>query len=225
MSSATFSQTRTQALNLEKKTESLLSRYSKYQNSDISGEANDEETQLVEEITDLLTKRDSLINKLNRISDSDSNISTSKLQQLTRHKEILNDQKLSFSKIQSKILDERNRSNLLFLVRSDINAHKQRSTNYQQNSFNDNDYILDERTRVDNTNSFADRLLRSAYETRDELLQQRVHLNNASSKMMGVLSSIPGINVLISKINTRRKRDTLILASVISVCILFLFFF
>lgn len=231
MSSTSFTQARTQALNLEKQTESLLSKYSRINSNNLnslSTPATIEETNLVEQISDLLIKRDSIINKLNRISETDSNLSTSKLQQLTRHKEILNDQKISFTKIQNKYLDERNRNNLLFLVRSDINEHKQRVTSNSStnnNNANDNDYILDERLRVDNANSLANRLLTSAYETRDELYNQRVHLNNASTKMMGVLSSIPGLNVLISKINTRRKRDTLILASVIATCIVILFLF
>ncbi|MGG6498071.1 UNVERIFIED_CONTAM: hypothetical protein NY603_34615, partial [Bacteroidetes bacterium 56_B9] len=75
---------------------------------------------------------------------------------------------------------------------------------------NDNDYILDEARRVDNANSFADRLLQQAFETRDELYNQRVFLQNASSRIQNTLQTIPGVNVLISRINTRRRRDTLI---------------
>lgn len=228
MSSLSFTQTRATVLNLEKQTESLLSRYSKFQNNINSVSSSSEEEELVRKINEILIKRDELISKLTKISEIDVNLSTSKLQQLTRHKEILHDQKNSFVKIQNKISEERNRSNLLFSVRSDINEHKQRVTASTTNSSvpgNDNDYILDERTRVDNANSFADRLLQSAYETRDELYQQRFYLNNAQTRMLGVLQTFPGLNVLVSKINTRRKRDTLILASVISFCIIFLFFF
>lgn len=225
MSSLSFTQTRATVLNLEKQTETLLSKYSKFQNNVNSVSSSQEEEQLVTKINEILVKRDELISKLTKISEIDVNLSTSKLQQLTRHKEILQDQKNSFVKIQNKILEERNRSNLLFSVRSDINEHKQRVTAASSVPGNDNDYILDERTRVDNANSFADRLLQSAYETRDDLYQQRFYLNNAQTRMLGVLQTFPGLNVLVSKINTRRKRDTLILASVISLCIIFLFFF
>lgn len=223
MSSATFSQTRNSALTLEKQTETLLGQYSKLQLVGNTVEPSDEENSLVDQINEVLQKREEVINKLNRTSEVDMTISTSKLQQLQRHKEVLVEHKNSFAKIQGKINEGRNRNNLLFSIRSDILAHKQRNVSASADS--DNDYILDERRRVDNANSFADRLLQQAYETRDELYSQRAYLLNASTRVQGVLLSIPGINVLVSKINTRRKRDTLILASVISLCIIGLFFF
>ncbi|ODV78853.1 V-snare-domain-containing protein [Suhomyces tanzawaensis NRRL Y-17324] len=223
MSSATFSQTRSQALNLEKQTELLLSQYSRFQAA-VTPEAGPDELRVLAGIKQLLEKRDDTITKLNRITEAqDINaVSTSKLQQLTRHKEILNDHRKSYLKMEAAIQDERNKNNLLFSVRSDITAHKKRTE--QGASLNANDYILDERVRVDSANSFADRLLQQAYHTRDELYSQRQYLAGAQLRMLGAVQAVPGINVLISKINTRRKRDTLILATVISVCILLLFF-
>ncbi|EGW30022.1 uncharacterized protein SPAPADRAFT_63640 [Spathaspora passalidarum NRRL Y-27907] len=223
MSSSTFAQTRSQALNLEKQTEQLLSQYSQFLTQQ-NVEPNEEEVSVKAAIQEILTKRDSIINKLNRIGESMDNLSTSKLQQLTRHREILHDHKLAFTKIEDTIQNDRNRNNLLFSVRSDINAHRQQTTE-GHSEINAHDYILDERQRVDSANSFAERLLQSAFNTRDELLNQRQYLNNAQAKMFSTLQHIPGINVLISKINTRRKRDTLILASVIAFCIILLFFF
>ncbi|EMG45698.1 putative membrane-anchored Golgi SNARE protein, partial [Candida maltosa Xu316] len=219
MSSSTFSQTRTQALGLEKQTEQLLSKFSQFQHQQTLDLTNDEIT-IKQQIEDILLKRDTIISKLNRISEVEPNLSTSKLQQLTRHKEKLNDDHLSFTKITNNINDERNKNNLLFNVQNDLNTHKQR----QQREMNGNDYILEESQRVDNVNSIADRLLQGAFATRDELLNQRQYLNNAQSRIQSSLQRIPGLNVLISKINTRRKRDTLILATVIAVCILLLFF-
>lgn len=223
MSSATFAQTRSQALNLEKQTEALLLHYSKFQTSTGVAESA-EETKLVSDIQDIVARRDAVLGQINRISEAEGNLSTSKLQQLQRHKEILADHKLLFRKINLKIVDERNRNNLLFLVRSDINEHKQRHTSNNPNAgaASADDYILDERVRVDNVNNFAERLLNQAYQTRDELYNQRFYLQNAQLRMSGVLLSFPGINTVISKINTRRKRDTLILASVIALCIVML---
>lgn len=225
MSSATFTQTRSQALSLEKHADTLLSRYSAFQNLSNTS-SSDEENELSDSIFENLQKRENVVNTLNRISETDTNLSTSKLQQLQRHKEVLSEHKRSYTKIQGVIKEERNRNNLLFSVRSDINAHRERSSNNSNNrDLNANDYILDERVRADNANSFAERLLQQAYNTRDELYSQRAHLSNAQLRMMGAVQLIPGINVLISRINTRRKRDTLILATVIAICILVLFFF
>lgn len=223
MSSSTFTQTRSQALSLEKQTEQLLSKFSQFQqqqqqNQSQSLDITQEEITIRQQIEEIFQKRDAIILKLNRISEVEPNLSTSKLQQLTRHKEKLNDDNLSFTKIINNIEDERNKNNLLFNVHRDINHHK------QQRNLDGNAYILEESERVNNVNSIADRLLQGAFATRDELLNQRQYLNNAQLQVVSTMQNIPGLNVLISKINTRRKRDTLILASVIAICILFLFF-
>ena len=223
MSSSTFSQTRSQALSLEKQTEQLLSKFSQFQqqqqqNQSQSLDITPEETIIRQQIEEIFQKRNAIILKLNRISEVEPNLSTSKLQQLTRHKEKLNDDNLSFTKIINNIEDERNKNNLLFNVHRDINHHK------QQRNIDGNAYILEESERVNNVNSIADRLLQGAFATRDELLNQRQYLNNAQLQVLSTMQNIPGLNVLISKINIRRKRDTLILASVIAICILFLFF-
>ncbi|CAI5760323.1 unnamed protein product [Candida verbasci] len=212
MSSSTFSQIRQQIINYEKGTESTLSKYSQI-------DPIDDETETTTKIEELLEKREGLISKLNRIHETDPSLSTSKLQQLSRHKEILNDHKLQYVKITDKLNEERNKNNLLNNIHSDLNKRRER-----EREINGNDYINEESQRVDSLNSFADRLLNNAYLTRDELLNQRQFLNNASNSMLSMLQQVPGLNVLISKINSRRKRDTLIIATVISICIVLLFF-
>lgn len=229
MSSATFVQTRSQALGLEKQTDSLLSKYSSLQYQ-VNASIPQEQDSIGEEIKDLLDKREDAVGRLNRISISESGLSTSKLQQLQRHKEVLQEHRRWYQKIKSTIDEERNRQLLLYSVRSDINEHKQRKTgenhfNRQSNANIDADsYILEEAQRADNTNSIADRLLQQAYATRDELATQQMNLKNMLQKVFGSLQRMPAINLLISKINTRRKRDTLILATVIASCIFFLIF-
>ena len=107
---------------------------------------------------------------------------------------------------------------------SDISNHKRRNGPANALDTDPDSYILEESQRADNVNSIADRLLQSAYNTRDELANQRQYLQNAQLTILGTIQSVPGINVLILKINSRRKRDTLILATIIAVCILLLFF-
>ncbi|KAI5950316.1 GOS1 [Candida jiufengensis] len=226
MSSSSFSQIRSQALNLENQTESLLSKYSQYiQQLSQSLESSTEENQIKQQINDLLTKRDTLLQKLNRISESSTQeLSTSKIQQIQRHSQILKDNRISFNKIDQTIQEERNRNNLLFSIQSDITNHKRRNLPEEQQEIDPDSYILEESQRSDNLNSIANRLLQGAYSTRDELINQRNILSNSNLNIMSNIQSIPGINVLISKINSRKKRDTLILAVIIAVCILLLFF-
>ncbi|CAN3373068.1 hypothetical protein DIURU_005308 [Diutina rugosa] len=216
-----FAQLRSQALSLEKQTESLLSKYSKFQ-ADVgesTGESADEAATKLQ-LHDVLAKRDEVVARLAVVSDSES-VSTSKLQQLTRHREVLADHRRSAQRIESALQEHRQRNNLMFSVHSGLEAHRQRNAQDRE-GLNATDYALDERQRVDGANSLADRLLQSAYETREELWAQRQYLQSAQQRMMGTLASVPGINTLISKIGTRRKRDTIILATVIAVCIILL---
>lgn len=218
----TFSQVRTQALNLEKQTETLLGKFSRLQaeSTDATG-VSAEEALLQLQITDLLTKREEIVGRLNYLSELEA-ISALKLLQLTRHKEVLADHRRLLARIEALLADQRNRNNLMFSVHLGLEDHRNRARQEAAGGMSEADYNLDERARVDNANSLADRLLQLAYETRDELWSQRQYLQNALQKMFGSLSQIPGINTLISKINTRRKRDTIILAAVIAFCIIFL---
>jgi len=164
-------------------------------------------------------QRDEILNNLTRISESDSTISTVKLQQLSRHKEILQENWKVFAQIRSSIIQERNKLNLLFNVQSDIASHQ------KNNSIeNELDYIQDESNRANKLNNFADTLISRAYETRESLLNSNSTLNSASNRITNSMSQIPGLNIIIAKINTRRKRDALILSLLISTCILILLF-
>lgn len=114
-------------------------------------------------------------------------------------------------------MSERNKINLLFNVQSSIDDRKNRPVDEM-------DYTNEESQRANALNNIADDLISRAYETRDNLLAQRSTLQSAGTRLTNTLSTIPGVNVLISKINTRRKRDALILATLIAVCIVLLFF-
>lgn len=214
-----FQQIRNQIVQLEKQTDQLLSNYSTYERNISIKEDPEQEESLKSNLQSCFNNRDELIEKLNRINEFES-LSTSKLQQMTRHKEILIDHKQIFTRLSNNITETKNKNNLLFSIRSDLNNHKLRNTN----EIDSHDYILDESVRANSFNDMANNLLNSAYRTRDELLNQRSYLNNAQLRLTNSIQQIPGIGTLISKINTRRKRDTLILATVIAVCIILLFF-
>lgn len=214
---STFNSIRSQAFSLENKTNGLLSSYSGFAVS-TSATPTAQETKLDQQIESTLHERDDILKNLTRIADSDSNISTVKLQQLSRHKEILQENWTNFAAIRSSILQERNKLNLLFNVKTDIDKH---SKTMEQDEM---DYIHEEQRRANNLNNIADDLINRAFETRESLLGQRSVLNTAGNRLMNTLSTVPGINVLLQKINTRRKRDAVILAGLISFCILVLFF-
>ncbi|GME98020.1 hypothetical protein B5S28_g3232 [[Candida] boidinii] len=221
-----FGQIRTQIISVEKQLETQLSHYSKFTTGTTS-EPMDDEINTEESIKQLLNEKQNLINQLNKIIELESeSISTSKLTQFQRNKEILNENYKDFNRIKESIQQERNKLNLLFSVRNDINEHRKRTEQNLGVSIgeDDNMYYDQEANRVNNMNSFADRLLQQVWETGQEVTRQNATLNNVSIRLQRSLSTIPGLNVLLSKINTRRRRDTIIIASVIVICLILLWF-
>ncbi|CCF59930.1 hypothetical protein KAFR_0I01490 [Kazachstania africana CBS 2517] len=219
--SSSFVTVRGQAISLESQTETLLSRYSTFAQT-TSSEATGQEKKLDTQIEKTLHKRQDVIESLNNLvnNDSKNSISASKLSQLQRHKEILQDHWKNFQNIRSSIQQERNRLNLLFSVKNDIAQHSSNNLNFE----NEDDYIQNESRRIDQSNNIVDRLISQAWETRDQFNLQSNILNSANNKAFQTLQRIPGINNLIGRINTRRKKNAVILASITTLCILFLFF-
>ncbi|ODV93884.1 hypothetical protein PACTADRAFT_51631 [Pachysolen tannophilus NRRL Y-2460] len=235
---ASFQQTRAQVLSLENKTEAALNRYASFAQSTSSSETA-EELAAQRSVEKFLKKSDDLIKLLSKIGEQDLSLPASKLQQLQRHKEVLNDHYISFGRIRGSIQQERNRLNLLFSVRNDIESHQKQQQQQQQSSssisgginqlnsttnLNEDEYINDERRKVEGANSVVDRLLSDAYNTRESFRDQSSAINSARIRITSSLSQIPGINHVITRINTRKKRDALILAGLITFMIIVLWF-
>lgn len=66
---------------------------------------------------------------------------------------------------------------------------------------------------------------RQAYGTRAEFRQQTNYLQGINARMSGVVAQVPALNSIIGMINSRRRRDSVIMGSVIGVCTLLLMWF
>lgn len=218
---ASFVTVRGQAISLETQTESLLSKYSTYAQT-TSSEQSLQERKIDNQIETILHRRQEVIDSLNKIAN-DNNISATKLTQLQRHKEILNLHWKNFQNIRSSIQQERNRLNLLFSVKNDI--AQDNSTSSRTNEINDaNEYIQNESRRIDQSHNILDKLITQAWETREQFSSQSSMLHSANNRILGTLHRIPGLNQIITRIGIRRRKNTIILALVTTICILILFF-
>ncbi|KAF3939514.1 hypothetical protein ABW19_dt0208038 [Dactylella cylindrospora] len=217
--STVWGQLRQQARNLETQTDKLFQAYSSY-TFNPARQPTEDEIRLESELQEIFSKRDAVVASLSRTLDSDSAAASSatKLQNVLRHKEILSDHRKEYQRIKSAITQARNHSNLLSSVRDDI--HQYRSGNIDPTR--EAEYRLDERDRIDNSHRMADAALATAYAVNDEFRQQTVMLSSINRRIKGAAMQIPGINTLIGKINTRKKRDSVILACLIAVCFLML---
>jgi len=176
-------------------------------------------------LSDILSQREAVVSSLSRLLDSESavNSSAAKLQNLTLHRSTLADHRREFSRLKSAISESRNRANLLHSVRDDINAY--RSASRMEDGRSEAEYMLDERTRIDHSNNIADSVLGQAYAINADFAEQRTRLVNLNRRAMYAASQIPGVNTIISKINTRKRRDSVIIASLVAFCFLMVLYF
>ena len=85
--------------------------------------------------------------------------------------------------------------------------------------------MLDERSRLDNSNSIADGVLSQAYAVNENFGLQRETLTSINRKIVGAAGQVPGMNALIARIGSKKRRDGIILGSFIAFCFLVVFYF
>lgn len=85
--------------------------------------------------------------------------------------------------------------------------------------------MLDERARIDNSHGMADSVLSQAYAVNENFGAQRETLASINRRIVGVASQVPGINGLIGRIGSKKRRDGIILGSFIAFCFLMLLYF
>ncbi|OJI90742.1 hypothetical protein ASPTUDRAFT_26254 [Aspergillus tubingensis CBS 134.48] len=241
-----WAQLRQQARSLETQTENLFHTYSQYASlTKLPPTPSEEEQRIESQLKDLLERvriyslsspspshysitsheltinhqRDSLISQLARLLDSEAALTSSALKQnnLSRHREVLHDHRRELQRLKSAISESRDRANLLSNVRSDIDAY--RNSNPGQAEA---DYMLEERGRIDESHNMIDGVLSQAYAINENFGLQRETLASINRRIVGAANSVPGMNALIGKIGSKRRRDALILGAFIGFCFLML---
>ncbi|GAA5974207.1 hypothetical protein JCM11641_003327 [Rhodosporidiobolus odoratus] len=208
---------------------SLLTRYSKLAQQQStsyasSGLLKDDVTRRKQELEDEITGAlDTFSAQIDRLANfhatSHPPPSASATRALERHRDVLADYRREFQRTQTSLRDAEQRANLLGSVREEISAFKTATGSSVT------DALLAERGRIDNSHRMADETLNQAYATRAEFSAQRSGLSQIQARMNGVAAQVPGLNSVIGMINSRRRRDSVIMGSVMGVCtLLFLFF-
>jgi golgi SNAP receptor complex member 1 len=164
-------------------------------------------------------QRETLLSQLTRSLDSEPTASSLKTSNLARHRDIHSEHTREFSRLRLQIKDARNRHNLLSNVRADISAYRA-----QNPAAAEEEYMLDERERLDASHRVADGVLSQAYAISDSFRTQRETLASVNRRIVGAASQIPGINSLMSRIGSKKRRDGFILGGFIALCFLAVFF-
>lgn len=85
--------------------------------------------------------------------------------------------------------------------------------------------MLDERRRIDESHVMADNVLSQAYAVNESFNLQRETLTSINRRITGALAQVPGMNTLMNKISSKKRRDGIILGSFIAICFLILMWF
>ncbi|OQD68695.1 hypothetical protein PENDEC_c032G00066 [Penicillium decumbens] len=218
-----WAQLRQQARSLETQTENLFHTYAQFASlTKLPQTPTEEEVRTESQLKDLLERRESLISQLSRLLDSEATLTSSALKQnnLSRHREVLQDHRRELQRLTSAMAETRDRANLLSNVRSDIDAYRASNP-----SAAEAEYMLEERARVDNSHNMIDGVLSQAYAINENFGIQRETLASINRRILGAASQVPGMNYLIGKIGTKKRRDAIILGCFVGFCFLMLLYF
>lgn len=179
------------------------------------------------EMEDLLGRLTNVNDAMSRFMDNHAfengaatkSAGASMLHILQRHRDILQDYSHEFQKTKSNIMALREREELLGSVKKDIDAfNKQGSTGLNRRS----ELFMKETDHLRNSERLIDDQIAIAMATKENLTQQRGTFHSISQRLVNTLHKFPLINSLVQRINLRKRRDSIILASVIAVCLILL---
>lgn len=171
-------------------------------------------------------QRETVISQLARLLDSDATLTSSALKQnnLSLLREKHAEHRRDLVRIRNTVSQARDRANLLTNVRSDIDEYNR--ANQQQNpEAAEADYMLQERSRVDNSHNMVDSVLSQAYAVQDNFNLQRETLASINRRITLAASQVPGINSLINRISAKKRRDGIIMGVFIAFCFLLFWWF
>ncbi|XP_067927827.1 Golgi SNAP receptor complex member 1-like isoform X2 [Watersipora subatra] len=135
------------------------------------------------------------------------------LHTMQRHREILQDYTNEFRKTKANIQQHRQREDLLGGVRREMDGYRGNRKG---------DLYLKENEHLRNSERLIDEQINIAMATKENLSAQRGTFTQITKRMQEMSKRFPLINNLMTKVNLRKKRDTVILGTVISACVIFL---
>jgi Golgi SNAP receptor complex protein 1 len=134
---------------------------------------------------------------------------------LQRHHEISQDYRREFERTKANIRNFRSREDLLMNNNADINTTEGVSSRRQ-------DYYLREMGHLNSSHKLIDRNLELASTLKKELAQQRRYFLNIAHKINTVANRFPLMNNILQKIKIKKRKDSLVLGSVIAICLIIL---
>uniref|UniRef100_A0A3Q2R1H9 Golgi SNAP receptor complex member 1 n=1 Tax=Fundulus heteroclitus TaxID=8078 RepID=A0A3Q2R1H9_FUNHE len=162
------------------------------------------------EIEQLLAKLTGVNDKMAEYTNTPgtASLNAALMHTLQRHRDILQDYTHEFHKTKGNFLAIREREDLLGSVRKDIETYKSGSGVNNRRT----ELFLKEHEHLRNI----------AMSTKENMTSQRGFLKSIHSRVNTLANRFPTINNLIQRVNLRKRRDSLILGTVVGVCTILL---
>jgi len=226
---------RKRARALENEIDLKLVSFSKMGTSLTRGSLREDQQPLLgqgQEVEGLQADLEGLLQQLGQVNDDMSNFaggggagqSAAIHHTLQRHTEILQDYRQEFKKTSANISAIVEREDLLTSVHSDLSDfRKNNSKGTKRNQKMDS--MQREMDHIRNSEQLIDEQISIALDTRESLVSQREILKAAQKKLNDLTNKFPMINNLVSKINLRKRRDSIILGLVVGLCLTFMLWY
>uniref|UniRef100_A0A5S6QHJ1 Golgi SNAP receptor complex member 1 n=1 Tax=Trichuris muris TaxID=70415 RepID=A0A5S6QHJ1_TRIMR len=141
---------------------------------------------------------------------------------MQRHREILQDYSHEFRRAQGNISGLLERE--LLMASSNAGVCK---INMGSDGLNNrrSDLFLKEHEHIKSSDRLLDDQIGLALSTKESLFGQRLDLKNISKKMNTLTKRYPAVHSLMQKIHMRKRRDAMIIAAVVSLCLIIMFIY
>ncbi|XP_015188929.1 PREDICTED: Golgi SNAP receptor complex member 1 [Polistes dominula] len=209
---------RKQARHLENEIDAKLVAFSKLGVNTRSKNVTPDEVPLLDEehvFENMALEIETLLTKLFTVNEKMSELQpngAAMLHTMQRHKEILKDYKLEFSKIRNNFAIRKDREDLLGSVRKEIDNYKTTS------GLNRREMYLKENQHIHNSDRLINDQISIAMETREHLITQRQAFKRIQTRFNDISNRFPAVSSLIQRINLRKRRDSLILGVIVGFC-------
>ncbi|KAL3068344.1 hypothetical protein niasHT_030635 [Heterodera trifolii] len=132
-----------------------------------------------------------------------------------RHRDILRDYSTEFTRTTSNIGNQLHREELMAIE----------SESSVNNRCKPTDYLLKEHESISSCDRLLNEQISIAMSVKENLYTQSTGLGSVGKRLNQLTKKYPAINHLMNKIRMKKRKDTLILAAVISTCLVLIFFF
>ncbi|VDM32489.1 unnamed protein product [Hydatigera taeniaeformis] len=226
-----WSELRRQAKSLESEIDLKLTEFGKVGSSSFIGGTGSRTPHItqssnIQSYGDLCNDIENLLERLTQVNDKMGDIvssadhgNVSQQHVAKRHREILFDYSQDFKRMRTNFNNARNRDYLL------SSTYRLQSTHHGDKPPEATRLLIEEQRSLLHTDKMLTDRLSAASAIRSALKSQHHKLKATTGNLLNLRAQFPLVNKVLNQVSWRKKRDSIIIGSVIGCCLLFLLFY